>query len=97
MLLGGHGGPVRSVPRAEPEGRPHDDSAGGEARAGTAPSPIAERRMLSLPMAAELLGISLRTLRCLIERQQLKVVRVSPHRVVVDRKDLEAYIEAQRS
>lgn len=60
-------------------------------------APPAERRMLTLPEAAEFLGISLRTLRCQIARQALKVVRASPHRVVVDRKDLEAYIAANRS
>lgn len=61
------------------------------------PAASHEPRMLALPEAAQVLGISVRTLRTQIARGALKVVRPSPKRVVVDRRDLEAFIAANRA
>lgn len=61
------------------------------------PADSHDPRMLALPEVAKVLGISLRTLRAQIARGALKIVRPSPKRVVVDRRDLEAFIAANRA
>lgn len=55
-----------------------------------------ERRLITLPEAAEILGISLRTLRALMDRGALPFIRPSARRVAIDVRDLDRYIDAQR-
>lgn len=59
------------------------------------PKPI-DRRLIHLTEAAQILGISLRTLRALMGRGALPFVRPSARRVAIDVRDLERYIDAQR-
>ncbi len=54
-------------------------------------------RLLPLPLAAEHLSIGLRTLKARIAAGSIPVVRVSPGRVAIDPRDLDAYITAQRT
>ena len=54
------------------------------------------RRLYALPDAAGYLGVSVRTVRELIWRGELPQVRIA-RRVLVDLKDLDAYIASQKT
>ena len=52
--------------------------------------------LLPLHTASQILSISTRTLRVLIEKGAIPVIRVSPRRVAIHPNDLDAYIAQQR-
>jgi excisionase family DNA binding protein len=54
-------------------------------------------RLLPIPKAAAFLSISPRTVRALIAQGELRVVRVSPHRVAIEPEELARYVAARRS
>lgn len=56
-----------------------------------------ERPLLSLPEAATYLSIGLRTLKTLVAARAIPVCRVSPRRVAIHPRDLDAYVHARRS
>jgi excisionase family DNA binding protein len=53
--------------------------------------------MLRLPQAAAALGVSLSTVRRLIDSERLRVVQLSPGRVGIESSELERYVRAQTS
>jgi excisionase family DNA binding protein len=61
-----------------------------------AAAPPVPQQLLTLKQAASLLSIGLRTLRVLIEREALKVCRVSRRRLAVHPDDLGAYVASLR-
>ncbi|MCA9315763.1 MAG: helix-turn-helix domain-containing protein [Planctomycetes bacterium] len=60
------------------------------------PAPQPARPLLPLPQAATYLSIGLRTLKGLIAAGELPIVRVSPRRVAIDPRDLDAYVASRR-
>ena len=54
-----------------------------------------ERLVLSVPEAAELLGLSVRGTYTLCRRADFPTVRLSPNRIGVSRAGLEAWVAAQ--
>ena len=54
-------------------------------------------KVISLPEAAHLAGISPDTLRRCHRREEIKIVKLSPRRVGVRLSDLRAFIEARAS
>jgi predicted DNA-binding transcriptional regulator AlpA len=52
-------------------------------------------KVVSLPEAAHLAGVSPDTLRRCHKRQELKVIKLSPRRVGVRLSDLKAFIDAR--
>ena len=54
------------------------------------------RPLLPLPVAAIYLSLGLRTLKTLIAAGKIPVVRVSPRRIAIDPRDLDAYVDQQR-
>lgn len=53
--------------------------------------------LLALPAAAQYLTLGLRTLKVLVAKGAIPVVRVAPRRVAIRVADLDAYISARRS
>jgi excisionase family DNA binding protein len=51
--------------------------------------------LLRLPEAADMLGVSLSTVRRLVDGGWLRVVRLSPGRVAIDSAELDRYVRAQ--
>jgi excisionase family DNA binding protein len=51
--------------------------------------------MLRLPQAAAALGVSLSTVRRLIDSERLRVVQLSPGRVGIESSELDRYVKAQ--
>jgi hypothetical protein len=56
----------------------------------------AVRPLWPLPHTAKVLNLSERTLKSLVARGAIKVVRVSPRRIAFDPADVGRYIDAQR-
>jgi predicted DNA-binding transcriptional regulator AlpA len=56
--------------------------------------PFADK-IISLPEAAHLAGVSPDTLRRCHKRQELKVIKISPRRVGIRLSDLRAFIDAR--
>ena len=54
-------------------------------------------RVISIPEAASLAGISADTLRRCHKREEIKLIKLSPRRVGVRLSDLRAFIEARAS
>ena len=52
-------------------------------------------RIVSLPEAAHLVGVSPDTLRRCHKRQELKIIKLSPRRIGIRLSDLNAFIEAR--
>ena len=52
--------------------------------------------LLTVSQAAERLSISVRSLRALIARGDIAVVRVTDRRVAIDEADLAAYVSSRR-
>ena len=59
------------------------------------PYPPFTDRIVSLPEAAHLAGVSPDTLRRCHKRQELKIIRVSPRRIGVRLSDLKAFLDAR--
>ena len=59
------------------------------------PYPAFVDKIVSLPEAAHLAGVSPDTLRRCHKRQELKLVKISPRRVGVRLSDLKAFIDAR--
>src|SRR4029450_12850473 len=59
------------------------------------PYPPFADKIVSLPEAAHLAGVSPDTLRRCQKRQELKVIRISPRRVGVRLSDLKAFIDGR--
>jgi len=52
-------------------------------------------KIVSLPEAAHLAGVSADTLRRCNKRQELKIIKLSPRRIGVRLSDLQAFIDAR--
>jgi hypothetical protein len=59
------------------------------------PSPAFVDKVVSLPEAAHLAGVSPDTLRRCHKRQELKIIKLSPRRVGVRLSDLKAFIDGR--
>ena len=59
------------------------------------PDPPLVDKVVSLPEAAHLAGVSPDTLRRCHKRQELKIIKLSPRRVGVRLSDLKAFIDAR--
>ncbi len=59
------------------------------------PYPPFADKVVSLPEAAHLAGVSPDTLRRCHKRQELKIIKLSPRRVGVRLSDLRAFIDAR--
>ena len=59
------------------------------------PYPPLIDKVVSLPEAAHIAGVSPDTLRRCHKRQELKIIKVSPRRVGVRLSDLRAFIDAR--
>lgn len=59
------------------------------------PYPPFTDKIVSLPEAAHLAGVSPDTLRRCHKRQELKLIKISPRRVGVRLSDLKAFIDAR--
>jgi hypothetical protein len=59
------------------------------------PFPPFVDKVVSLPEAAHLAGVSPDTLRRCHKRQELKIIKVSPRRVGVRLSDLRAFLDAR--
>lgn len=62
----------------------------------TVAEPIREHRLLSLPEAAERLGVSVHHLRRLIEAGEVAFVRLGARRILVEPAELEALVARNR-
>ena len=61
----------------------------------TGPYPPFLDKIVSLPEAAHLAGVSPDTLRRCHKRQEIKIIKLSPRRVGVRLSDLRAFIDAR--
>jgi len=77
--------------KSEPTGAPHPHR-GENSSSGSRPQILATRRLLTLDEAAELLGLSVISLRRMIWDGRLRAVRLT-RRVQVDARDLDRLIE----
>jgi predicted DNA-binding transcriptional regulator AlpA len=59
------------------------------------PYPPFMDKIVSLPEAAHLAGVSADTLRRCNKRQELKIIKLSPRRIGVRLSDLQAFIDAR--
>ena len=66
-------------------------------KAKIAPQAQAERYLRTLRESAHYLTLGERTLKSLIAAGKIPVVRLSPRRIAIDVRDLEAYVASRRS